>query len=165
MVCKRLNKAFHGFTLVELMIVVVIIGTLAAIAIPRFTKAAKKAKYSQARLHLKRMYQALENFYAEKGCYPPDVHPNIKPPGLVPGFLEEWPRPNRDPLNSVYDYEEWPVRGDVSWIGVCYLGPDLLHDGGTNAGSYYTRHGKRGEMLDYGDDVYIVVDREGKPCP
>jgi len=162
----RLNTGSkRGFTLIELMVVVVIVGVLAAIAIPKFSEAARKSKYSQARLHLKRMYQALDNFYAERGCYPKDVWPNINPPGLVPNYLDEWPGPDRDPLNAVYDYEQWPIGGGVSWIGVVYVGPDLLHDGGTNAGSYYTRHGGRGDLLDFGNDVYIVVDLAGKPCP
>jgi len=159
------KKHYGGFTLIELMIVMIIIGILAALAIPRFADAAKKAKYSQARLFLKRIYQALDNFYAEKGCYPADVFPNITPPGLVPEFLEEWPNPARDPLNAVYDYEQWRGPGGISWIGVVYCGPDLLHDGGTNWGSYYTKHGESGEILEIGNDLYIVIDKAGKPCP
>ncbi len=53
MIRKRSND--HGFTLIELMIVVVIIGILAALAIPRFWQSTIKTRQSEAKLVLKQV--------------------------------------------------------------------------------------------------------------
>lgn len=63
------SKSQSGFTLIELMIVVVIIGILAAIAIPRFQHAAVKAKESEAKLLLKQIYEYQLAYRQENGGY------------------------------------------------------------------------------------------------
>jgi prepilin-type N-terminal cleavage/methylation domain-containing protein len=56
-----------GFTLIELMIVVVIIGILAAIAIPKFNQASARAKEKEADGILKQIYTLQETYTANHG--------------------------------------------------------------------------------------------------
>lgn len=63
------NKRSSGFTLIELMIVVAIIGILAAIAIPNFIKFQLKAKTSEVKSNLAAIRTAEESYYAEYGTY------------------------------------------------------------------------------------------------
>ena len=66
---KYLNQRRGGFTLIELMIVVAIIGILAAIAIPNFLRFQLKAKSSEGKTNLAAIRTAEESFFAEYGLY------------------------------------------------------------------------------------------------
>ena len=62
--------AKSAFTLLELMIVVIIVGILAALAIPWFTKAVEKARWGEVVQTLGAIRRACELHYAEFGDYP-----------------------------------------------------------------------------------------------
>lgn len=62
-----------GFTLVEMMIVVLIIGLLAAIAAPTLIRALVTANDTAAQAALKTISIALENYASDNSAYPPDT--------------------------------------------------------------------------------------------
>lgn len=64
---KMLKKAQAGFTLIELMIVVAIIGILAAVALPAYSKYMDKAKYSEVILATSAAKTAVEICLQDKG--------------------------------------------------------------------------------------------------
>ncbi len=66
---KQANKNKKGFTLIELMIVVAIIGILAAIAIPNFIRFQLKSKSSEGKVNLAAIRTAEEGYMAEFGSY------------------------------------------------------------------------------------------------
>jgi len=81
---KKLHTRRGGFTLIELMIVVAIIGILAAIAIPNFLRFQLKAKSSEGKTNLAAIRTAEESYFAEYGVYvsalpsPPAIGNNQK---------------------------------------------------------------------------------------
>ena len=62
-------RSKKGFTLIELMIVVAIIGILAAIAIPNFLKFQARSKQSEAKTNLKAVFTAETAYFGENNTY------------------------------------------------------------------------------------------------
>src|SRR5262249_39710747 len=65
------KKIQRGFTLIELMIVVAIIGILAAIAIPNFIRFQARSKQSEAKTNLKAIFTGQRSFFGERDAYSP----------------------------------------------------------------------------------------------
>ena len=103
------HRAQHAesFTLIELLIVIAIIGILAAIIIISLTGASTHAKYETMRAEMKEIANAANMYAVNDGQginYPVDVGPNTMPPGLSK-YLSSWPT---SPWSGcTYDWQNW----------------------------------------------------------
>lgn len=65
-----LRPTRRGFTLVELLVVIIVIAVLAAIAIPKFASSSQRSKESSLRANLKVVRNAVEMFKNDTGLFP-----------------------------------------------------------------------------------------------
>jgi prepilin-type N-terminal cleavage/methylation domain-containing protein len=81
--CRNtVTEARKGFTLVELAVVIVIIGVLAAFGVPRFLKSVERSKAAEAFQYLAAVRAAQERFISKEGKYCTNAQFTATPSGL-----------------------------------------------------------------------------------
>ncbi|MFN2267156.1 MAG: type II secretion system major pseudopilin GspG [Desulfonatronovibrio sp.] len=109
-----INAGSKGFSLIELMIVVVILGLLAGLLVPRIMDRPEEAKVTRARMDMKTIESALRFYRLDNGFYPSTeqgIEALIKKPETRPvpdrwrsgGYLETSSVP-RDPWGNHFIY-------------------------------------------------------------
>ena len=134
----KVSDTNSGFTLIEVLVVVVILGILAALVVPRIMDRPDEAKRVAAKADVNAIAQALKLYRLDNGFYPSTeqglgalVNRPTSPP--VPGnwkqggYLERLPS---DPWGSDYQYLAPGVKGEID---VFSLGADKVRGGEGNA--------------------------------
>jgi general secretion pathway protein G len=133
----RLNQ--KGFTLIEIMVVVVILGILAAIVVPRLLERPEEARRTKAAVDIKGLEEAIGLFKLDNGFYPSTdqgLQALVTKPetGRIPpryhegGYLKKVPT---DPWGSPYIYLSPGIHGDFDIIS--YGGDGEAGGEGNNA--------------------------------
>jgi general secretion pathway protein G len=125
----RVRREQHAFTLVELLLVLVILGTLAAIVLPKFSGVSQRGRVTAAATQISTFKTALDAFEVDMGYYPKGRN------GLVdliqqPREGANWHGPYlqsdaipKDPWGNDYLYE-CPGKHNPSFYDVSSAGPD-----------------------------------------
>lgn len=120
--CRR------GFTMVEMLLVLVILATLAAIVVPKFTGRSEQAKETAAKTQISNISTALDAFEVDNGYYPSGsdgLQELIEEPKDAKNWRGPYLKQNipNDPWGNAYIYE-YPGKHNDKGYDLMSMGPD-----------------------------------------
>ena len=125
---RRLGpRSTRGFTLVELLLVLVILGILAAIVVPKFAGRTEQARLTAAQTQISSFATALDAFEVDNGYYPKGKN-GLFDLVTAPRDAQNWHGPYvkeipKDPWQREYIYE-CPGRHNSTSYDLSSMGPD-----------------------------------------
>ena len=102
-----------GFSLVELMVVVVIIGLLATVVVPNVLEHLRRAKRETAKVEIRQLENAADTYVIFNGDYPGELKQLVESDGMGAVLKEH---SLRDPWKTDYAYDPSSLEGDTPWI-------------------------------------------------
>ncbi len=120
------HRNAHAFTLVEMLLVLVILATLAAIVIPKMAGRSEQAKVTAAKSQISSFEMALDSFEVDNGYYPKtgDLDALVNQPGGTSNwrgpYLKSIPV---DPWGNAYTYD-YPGKHNPNGYDLLSNGPD-----------------------------------------
>lgn len=141
---RRKNQS--GFTLIELMVVGVILGVLAAIALPAYSSMVRRARYADVKQQMGTVAKDVNMHRVEFGHFPPDTDPRQQPEGV-----QHWPAASNVPMDGHYDYEHWGVGNNWCSVQVGYVSP--------NSSKYptYSVNAQPGQFQEFDDGLVLGI--------
>lgn len=120
------QRRARGFTLIEIMVVVVIMGILASLVVPKLIARTGESKVAAAKVDIATVMQALKLYRLDNQRYPTTeqgLHALIERPTTGPaangwkagGYLEKMPK---DPWGNPYQYLSPGIKGEVDIISL-----------------------------------------------